>query len=297
MFDLAVMGRLRTAGRAGRATEHLRALSPASDAGVADHRLHRGHARALPQLHAGSRALAAPASASSAPPTTRSLWLLLAITGLVLLIACANLANLMLARATAREREIAVRLAIGASRGRLIAQLLTESALLAFTGTALGVAVARLEPRPGRRALEREQQIIARPRRPTGGCSVSRPRRRVHLPRSFGVLPAFRATRAAPVDAMQSGGRGSTDGRERHALQRAAGDRPDRRVAGAVVGALLFVRSFYNLITFDAGVRQQGIGVVFASFDASTRPRPRAQPFTTSCWPRSSACLASRTPR
>ena len=196
------------------------------------------------------------------------LWLLLATTGLVLLIACANLANLLLARASVREREIAVRQAIGASRGRLIAQLLVESMLLALAGTALGALVAQALSRglvaflsspndPVFVGLEPDLRVLAFTAAVAVGTCLL-----------FGLLPALRATRIAPASAMRASGRGLTAGRERFSLRRALVVAQVSLSLVLLVGALLFVRSLEKLLAVDAGFRPEGITAV----DLDLRP-------------------------
>lgn len=193
------------------------------------------------------------------------LWLLLATTGLVLLIACANLANLMLARATAREREVAVRLAIGASRGRIVRQMLAESLLLAAIGAACGAALAQWLSRFLVAFLTTDTNRIF--------VALSLDWRMFGFTAAlaaitcllFGLLPAIRATRTAPGVAMQAGSRGSTDSRERFGMRRALVVAQVALSLVLVVGALLFVRSLRNLMTLDAGFAQDGL--VIASLD------------------------------
>ncbi|MGC1485722.1 MAG: ABC transporter permease [Candidatus Acidiferrum sp.] len=204
-----------------------------------------------------------------------SLWLLLGISGLVLLIACANLANLMLARAGARERQITIRRALGASRWRMIRELLSESLLLAAGGAISGLFLAFLVSR----------LLVA---------SISTPQNQVFLDLgmdwrilafttalavlttvSFGLAPAIRATRAEPATLLQSGTRGSTGGKERFSLRRIL---VVSQVALSVVllmGALLFVRSLRNLTTLNVGFQQTGILITSVDFNRLQLPEDR----------------------
>ena len=196
----------------------------------------------------------------------RPLWLLLAIAGLVLLIACANLANLLLARASSREREMAVRQAVGASRGRIVRQLLVETLLLTLLGTALGAVLAQglsrflvssigtgldsvfLDLTPDWRVLGFATGVAA------FTCVL------------FGLTPALRATRVQPGAVMKASGRGLTASRERFSLRRALVVLQVALSLVLVTAALLFIRSLNNLLTTDSGFGREGLLIARVGF-------------------------------
>ena len=201
-----------------------------------------------------------------------ALNLLLAITGLVLLIACANLANLLLARATVREPEIAVRLAIGASRWRVVRQLLAESLILAVSGAVLGVFVAYALSRglialletpdtPTFLSLSWDWRVLAF----TAGLAIG-------TCLLFGLVPALRSTLLSPAEAMRASGRTATAGRERFGLRRALVTGQVALSLLLLVGALLFVRSFHKLLTTDAGFRPEDVLAVQIDFGKASYP-------------------------
>ncbi len=202
VFDIAVMGRLRPGWNLKRASAQLMAISP----GIFESTAPSGYRPRIVEMYKGFRLAAFPGSAGVSMLREQydsSLWLLLAITGLVLLIACANLANLLLARASTWDREMAVRLALGASRNRLLRQLFAEGALLAGVGALLGIGVAQFLSRILLVALSTEGNAVSltlttdwRVLLFTAGVSAL-------TCIVFGALPAVRAMNAEPVSAMR----------------------------------------------------------------------------------------------
>lgn len=203
---------------------------------------------------------------------TSPLWLLLGISGLVLLIACANLANLMLARASAREREIAVRLAVGASRGRIIRQLLAESALIAVLGAILGFVLAQWLSRAMVAFISTEGNALFFDLQPDWPILAFTAGVAMLTCILFGLLPALRATHVSPQSAMKAGSRGMTSTRERFGVRRGL---VVTQVAMSLVllfGALLFMRTLRNLMTVEAGFLQSGILVTDLDFSQLNLP-------------------------
>ena len=259
-FDwwLTVMGRLRPGWTLEKATAYLGSISP----GIFEATLPPGYDADHVKKYLAFKLAAYPAGSgisSLRENASSPLGLLLAITGLVLLIACANLANLMLARASAREREIAVRLALGAIRRRLIGQMLAESLLLAVGGAGAGLLLARALARSLTAFLSTQGDEVFLNLSPDWRVFAFTATVATLATILFGLIPALRATRVAPGEAMKAGGRGLTADRQRFGLRRFLVVSQVAFSLVLLVGALLFIRSLRNLLTVDLGFWRTGI--------------------------------------
>ena len=179
----------------------------------------------------------------------RTLWVLFAAVGFVLLIACANIANLLLARATARQKEMAIRTAMGAGRWRIVRQLLTESVLLSLLGAALGLLLARwcidlvlyISPNaiPRAREIGLDWQVLAF----TVGVALL-------TGILFGLVPALQAGVVDIHETLKETGRGTT---RRHWLRSSLVVVEVATTLILLIGAGLMIRSFYRLQKVDPG--------------------------------------------
>jgi predicted permease len=192
--------------------------------------------------------------------TRRNLWLLQGAVGFLLLIACVNVANLLLARGTSRQREVAVRAALGASRVRLFAQFLTESLVLAILGGALGILLA---------GYIIKAIVAVMP--PVGTMLPSEADIRISVPvllftiavttiagLLFGSAPAWQATRLDLNEVLKSGGRSGAGGARRNARRVLVMAEFSLALTLLASGGLA-LKSFWNLTRVDFGIRTEGV--------------------------------------
>jgi predicted permease len=186
------------------------------------------------------------------------LLVLLGAVMMVLLIACANAANLLLARASSRQREIAVRLAMGAPRQRVIRQLMTESLFISILGGALGLALAF----GGVKALV---SLLPTDFPRAQDIHVSVPVLAFTFLISaltgilFGVAPAFQAARIDPRQGLQKGGRATTAGRHQSRLRNALVVSEVSLACILLIGAGLMLRSLLNQLNLDSGFQKEHV--------------------------------------
>lgn len=204
--------------------------------------------------------------------TEKPLIILLCAVGLVLLITCANVGNLLLARANSRVREISVRFALGATPSRVARQLLTESVVLAFIGAAIGMLLAWL----GVRMLDKlpidgipRIEVVAVDGRVmafTAGVGLL-------TGLLFGLMPALRAYRMGIVAGMHEGGRGGASGRRSSAVLVAA---QFALSFVLLIGAGLLLKSFQRLQSVDLGFNPENLLTMSVALPARKYPRPES---------------------
>ncbi len=229
-----------------------------SQAQAATDRLATSQLKDYPDNSAEGLLLVPLAEAGLAPKAQPIVWSVMALAGFVLLIACANLANLLFARTAARGREFAIRGALGAPRRRLLRQLLAESLVLAFLGGLFGLVLARWS-----------NDLLARQFVIDGEVVLTLPLNLRVLVfalaastfsgLAFGLLPAWLASRADVNDALKQGSRGTTGDRSHHALQHSLIVAEVALALMLLAGAGLVVNGLRRFATLDPGWQVEGM--------------------------------------
>jgi len=235
----------------------------------------RSWRQAVPQGHVPSfpnhRLLMNPLKEDLVGGTRTALLVLQGAVGFVLLIACANLANLLLARAESRHREFAIRTALGAGRGRLLRQFLTEAVLLSVMGGAVGLVLATVGVRvllasyPG--SIPRATEIGTDPQVLLFTLVIA-----VVTGCLFGLAPVLHLNPATVALAIKEGGQRTTGG-ARNNTRRVLVVAEIALAVMLVIGAGLMLRSFWNLMQVDAGFRREQLVTFGITLPAASYPQ------------------------
>jgi putative ABC transport system permease protein len=235
---MAMIGRLKPGETSGHAQAEVTALAP---------QMRRDH----PERNS-FEGIVKPLSTHVSGNIRLAVWVLAGAVGMVMLIVCANLSNLLLARTAARQKEIAIRLALGAGRQRLLGQMLTEGLVLSLCGAVLGTALAIAGTRV-LTALDAVSIPLLRNVRTDTTALVFTVVIALMTGVVFGLAPALQAWGAGMSSALKDASRGSTEGRERTWLRNALVVSEIAFACVLVVGAGLLIRSLVRVLDVEMG--------------------------------------------